>query len=81
MIVEGVPQLHGVFANHQQFYGRSSSPVSSSDDFARSRFQATREIVEARFFAPRIACRPMRPAARDGGWPRSWVERNISPDW
>jgi 8-oxo-dGTP pyrophosphatase MutT (NUDIX family) len=79
VIVDGVPQLHGVFANHQQFYGDHVACFVVRT-FRREPFSGTREIVEARFYAPDDL-----PADATGGTRRRVAEilgeRDISPDW
>ena len=79
VIVEEVPQLHGVFANHQQFHGDHIACFVVRK-FRRGPFVATGEILEARFF-PSAGL----PEGTTGGTQRRISEflgdSPVSPDW
>ena len=63
IVIEGEPLLHGVFANHQQFYGRSSR-LFPGQALSPGAVQAIAGDRGGAVFCHRETCRSERPAVR-----------------
>jgi 8-oxo-dGTP pyrophosphatase MutT (NUDIX family) len=51
VVIKSVPELHGLFANHKQFYGDHLACFIVRE-FEQEPFESTREIAAARFYGP-----------------------------
>ena len=79
IVIEGEPTLHGVFANHKQFWGDHLACFLVRR-YRQEPFTPTREIAAARFFAPNDL-----PPGTTGGTKRRIAEilnaMPVTPDW